>query len=145
LRAKLIDSNHLGNNEAFDIDVFKAMLIEKIRSINFKYAVDDVSPFIYSEQKRIELKHWNVTFFEAFARILTQGESQDYPQAIVNKDGPERENQEQSIKQTPSVNQSQEKIRCKVCGVVIRKGSKTTKVDLDAELCSKHRVRAGLR
>ncbi|MFW7382129.1 MAG: nucleotidyl transferase AbiEii/AbiGii toxin family protein [Oligoflexus sp.] len=144
LRAKLIDSNHLGNNESFDMDVFKAMLIEKIRSTNFKYAVEDVSPFIYSEQKRSELKHWNVTFFEAFSRILTQAESQDYPQAINNKDDPEWEYPDPNIKQTPSVDENHEKIRCKVCGVVIRKGSKTTEADLDAELCSKHRARAGL-
>ncbi len=120
LRAKLIDSKHIDWQERFDLDVFKGILIDKIRRTNFKHAVDDVSPFIYSEQKRSDLKHWTGNFFETFARTLQEGKSQDGLQGAATKE-------------------IQGVVRCKVCGVVIRKGSKTSKAAMEAALCSKHR------
>ncbi|MCX6128277.1 MAG: hypothetical protein NTX25_04335 [Proteobacteria bacterium] len=131
LRAKLIDSKHLGSADLFDVEFFKAMLIEKIRSVNFKQAVEDVSPFIYSELKRSDLRHWNATYFEAFVgQTLKASESKDYPTGIIVKS-----------EHAPHRTEVKNLTHCKLCGVVIRKGSKTSRADIDAELCSKHRLK----
>jgi hypothetical protein len=70
LRAKLIDSGHLPEAEAFSLGKFQAMLLDKLKTTNFRLAAEDVSPFLYSDQKRADLRDWNFDFFKAVTKRL---------------------------------------------------------------------------
>ena len=70
LRAKLIDSGHLDPGSTLSMLEFQKMLCEKLSATNFRLAAEDVTPFIYSDQKRADTRHWNADFFKAMTMAL---------------------------------------------------------------------------
>lgn len=71
LQAKLIDSGHLPSGSSLLMSDFQNMLCQKLDITDFQIAAQDVLPFIYSEQKRDDIRHWNADFFKAMTRTLT--------------------------------------------------------------------------
>lgn len=61
LREKLIDSKMLNNNDEFNIEILKKMLIKKFTEINYKDAIEDVVVFIEDRQS---LDLWSEEFFK---------------------------------------------------------------------------------
>ena len=60
LKNKLIDSKYIDENDVFNLDVLKKLLIEKFKTIDYKDAKNDVLPFI----KNINaLETWSNDFF----------------------------------------------------------------------------------
>ena len=49
---------------------FQSMLLKKLDATDFNLAIQDVLPFIYSDQKRTDTRHWNAEFFKAMTRTL---------------------------------------------------------------------------
>ena len=77
LSAKLIDSGHLAPNSRLSIVDFKNLLCKKFDSTDFALAAQDVSPFIYSDQKRSDTRDWNADFFKAMTKTIQASTSND--------------------------------------------------------------------
>lgn len=60
LRARLIDSNFLKQEDEFTVDVLHSILCEKFKKIDYGQAKQDVLPFI-ADKTKLEL--WNKEFF----------------------------------------------------------------------------------
>jgi hypothetical protein len=71
LQAKLVDSGHLPAGSSLSMSDFQNMLCQKLDTTDFQLAAQDVLPFIYSDQKRDDIRHWNADFFKAMTRTLT--------------------------------------------------------------------------
>lgn len=60
LKSKLIDSKYISEDFDLNIESLKKLLIEKISSINFEQAKNDVMPFVKDKSK---LDLWSKDFF----------------------------------------------------------------------------------
>lgn len=69
LENKLKDSGHLEASGVLTEARLRGIYLEKIASVDFKQAVNDVSPYISAKQKD-SLKSWSVSFFSALAPQL---------------------------------------------------------------------------
>ena len=49
---------------------FQKMLCEKLSATDFRLAAEDITPFIYSNQKRADKRHGNADFFKAMTMAL---------------------------------------------------------------------------
>ncbi len=50
LREKLINSGHISSDVNVDLDTIKNFLTQKIKSVNFKQAMQDIRPFIHQRK-----------------------------------------------------------------------------------------------
>ena len=60
VKNKLIESKYISENDDFNLDILKSLLINKFKEINYKEAKEDIIPFI-KDIKNLEL--WNSDFF----------------------------------------------------------------------------------
>ncbi len=60
VKNKLIESKYISENDDFNLDILKSLLINKFKEINYKEAKEDIIPFI-KDIKSLEL--WNSDFF----------------------------------------------------------------------------------
>ena len=67
IRNKLLDSEYIKEEENFDIDILKQLLIEKFTQINYTEAKEDVLPFIKNNNS---LTLWNSDFFISITNDL---------------------------------------------------------------------------
>jgi predicted nucleotidyltransferase component of viral defense system len=67
LRNKLIDTGKIKEDEEFDIDVLRKMLIERFETVNFAKAKDDAKKFLYSNEN---LDYFTKELFIDMARRL---------------------------------------------------------------------------
>ena len=67
LRARLIDSGFITENDAFEIEDVKRMLMNKFDTIDYKQAREDVIPFIKDPSK---MDLWSVDFFQQITENL---------------------------------------------------------------------------
>ena len=67
LKNKLIASNFIKEDEQFDINILKDMLIKKFNEIDYEEAKKDVIPFIKNNQS---LDLWNKEFFAEITKNL---------------------------------------------------------------------------
>ena len=70
LQAKMVDSGHLAPSSSLSMSEFQSMLLKKLDATDFNLAIQDVLPFIYSDQKRTDTRNWNAEFFKAMTRTL---------------------------------------------------------------------------
>ena len=69
LRARLIQSGYLNDDEEFSIVDLKEHLNNRFETINYNQAKEDVLPFIRSQDS---LQVWNVSFFKIITAQLTE-------------------------------------------------------------------------
>lgn len=67
LRCRLIQSNHLSENDDFNLDVLKNMLYERFSKIDYSQAKEDVIPFI---KETSSLNLWSTDFFTQITKEL---------------------------------------------------------------------------
>ena len=67
IKNKLIESNYIGINNNFDIDVLKELLIDKFNEIDYKEAKEDVIPFIKDVDS---INIWSKDFFISITKKL---------------------------------------------------------------------------
>ena len=60
LRNKLLESDYIKENDEFNIDILKEMLINKFREINYDEAKEDVISFVKNSDS---LDTWSKEFF----------------------------------------------------------------------------------
>ena len=67
LRARLIDSGFITENDACELEDVKKMLMNKFNTIDYKQAIEDVIPFI-KDSSKIDL--WSADFFQQITENL---------------------------------------------------------------------------
>ena len=67
IRSKLLQSNVISENEEFNLDILKDMLIKKFSEINYSDAKEDIAPFIRDTSS---LDLWNDKFFIEITKNL---------------------------------------------------------------------------
>ena len=68
LRARLIESGAIGENEVCEINDIKKMLNDRFETIDYKQAKEDVIPFIKEPSK---MDMWSTEFFKQITEGLT--------------------------------------------------------------------------
>ena len=69
LRARLIDSGFITENDACELEDVKKMLMNKFNTIDYKQAIEDVIPFI-KDASKIDL--WSADFFQQITENLME-------------------------------------------------------------------------
>lgn len=69
IKEKLIDSNALKKEEAFNIDILKGLLDKKFEKIDYKNAKEDVEMFIEDKES---LNLWSADFFKEITKNLKE-------------------------------------------------------------------------
>ncbi len=69
IKEKLIDSNALKREEAFNIDILKGLLDKKFERIDYKNAKEDVEMFIEDKES---LNLWSADFFKEITKNLKE-------------------------------------------------------------------------
>lgn len=69
LRARLIDSDFITENDACELEDVKKMLMNKFNMIDYKQAIEDVIPFI-KDPSKIDL--WSADFFQQITENLME-------------------------------------------------------------------------
>ena len=69
LRARLIDSGFITENDACELEDVKKMLMNKFNTIDYKQAIEDVIPFI-KDSSKIDL--WSADFFQQITENLME-------------------------------------------------------------------------
>ena len=69
LRARLIDSGFITENDACELEDVKKMLMNKFNTIDYKQAIEDVIPFI-KDSSKIDL--WSADFFKQITENLME-------------------------------------------------------------------------
>lgn len=69
LRARLIDSGFITENDACELEDMKKMLMNKFNTIDYKQAIEDVIPFI-KDSSKIDL--WSADFFQQITENLME-------------------------------------------------------------------------
>ena len=69
LRARLIDSGFITENDACELEDVKKMLMNKFNTIDYKQAIEDVIPFI-KDPSKIDL--WSADFFQQITENLME-------------------------------------------------------------------------
>lgn len=69
LRARLIDSDFITENDACELEDVKKMLMNKFNTIDYKQAIEDVIPFI-KDPSKIDL--WSADFFQQITENLME-------------------------------------------------------------------------
>lgn len=69
IKEKLIDSNALKREEAFNIDILKGLLDKKFEKIDYKNAKEDVEMFIEDKES---LNLWSADFFKEITKNLKE-------------------------------------------------------------------------
>lgn len=69
IKEKLIDSNALKKEEAFNIDILKGLLDKKFEKIDYKNAKEDVEMFI---EDKDSLNLWSADFFKEITKNLKE-------------------------------------------------------------------------
>lgn len=68
LKARLIQSGHMGNEQEFTIDTIKDLLCRRFETIDYQQAKEDVVPFIHNTEV---LEIWSADFFKEITNGLT--------------------------------------------------------------------------
>lgn len=68
LKARLIQSGHMGNEQEFTIDTIKDLLCQRFETIDYQQAKEDVVPFIHNTEV---LEIWSADFFKEITNGLT--------------------------------------------------------------------------
>lgn len=69
LRARLIDSDFITENDACELEDVKKMLMNKFNTIDYKQAIEDVIPFI-KDSSKFDL--WSADFFQQITENLME-------------------------------------------------------------------------
>lgn len=70
LTNKLQDSGHIKNDVVLDENKLRNLYLEKIETVNFQQAMQDVSPYLNARQIEA-LKEWNTDYFKALAPLIS--------------------------------------------------------------------------
>ena len=69
LRARLIDSGFITENDTCELEDVKRMLMDKFQTIDYKQAKEDVIPFIKDSSK---MDLWSANFFQQITESLVE-------------------------------------------------------------------------
>jgi predicted nucleotidyltransferase component of viral defense system len=70
LSNKLRDSGHINSDVVLDENMLRNLYLERIETVNFQQAVQDVSPYLNAKQIEA-LKEWNTDYFKGLAPLIS--------------------------------------------------------------------------